>query len=68
MQKARDFVHFYTQEGFCPESVIRQLCHLPMHSSLEGHNIMSCILKVKLSPFALSIGEKHSVWCISLSV
>ena len=29
----------------------------------SGHAILR-----KLGPFALRIGEKHSVWCISLSV
>ena len=37
------------------------------HATAYVERFVHVILR-KLGPFALRIGEKHSVWCISLSV
>ena len=37
------------------------------HATAYAERFVNVILR-KLGPFALRIGKKHSVWCISLSV
>ena len=37
------------------------------HATVDVERFVYVILR-KLGPFAIRIGEKHSVWCISLSV
>ena len=50
------------QQGRPVEGII-----VPRHATAYVERFVHVIV-CKLGPFALRIGEKHSVWCISLSV